>query len=223
MWCTKRWYVFQGTKLISQRSWTWAWTSDPILQLLIVTTSLMIHTVLCSFPSLSQFHTFLPVFSSIIIIPNKVTALKFCSRSSLGGSKLRHSSALFFLLSFHFLNFCSGPKKQLPKSGFFVILSRFLHCSWKVGICMTRYFCRINIFCDHCLHLMFFIQINCLKDSGFGRFSFILDFPMRDMCMLQKHSLSFRDLKYSKSEPFHVRIKVMLSTVKANPEAWEFN
>ena len=63
----------------------------------------------------------IPYFPTSIFqyhIPNKVIALKSCSRSALGGSKLKHSSALFFLLSFHFLNFCSGPKKTTSKEWF---------------------------------------------------------------------------------------------------------
>lgn len=60
-------------------------------------TSLIIYTVLLSFPALIP-HSLTNIFWHHIL--NKVPALKFLSKISLGESKLKHLSALFFLFPF---------------------------------------------------------------------------------------------------------------------------
>ena len=114
-------------------------------------------------------------------------------------------------------------QKAAFKQWFICETFRLLHCSPKVDILTASSLHSTDIFCGCRLHLMVFIQINCLKDSGLERFCVLLDFLMRNICMLLEHSLSFLDLRYFKSKPFFVSIKVMLSSFKENPEAYEFN
>lgn len=56
-----------------------------------------------------------------------------------------------------------------------------------------------------------------------GEIGFLLDLFTRNICVLQESPLLLLDLRYSKRKPFYARIKVMPSSIIANPEAQEFN
>ena len=150
MWCTKSGVIFQETKLICHRAWTW--TSDSKNQLLIVITCLIIQTVLPSFPS-SVPHS-LPFFLGTT---SQMKHLHYnsCSRPPSGGSKLKHSSAL--LTSFtHLPDFSSDPKKTSSQRVASVWHFQGSSGSWKDSMCIISSFCRVDIFCGYKLHLMIF-------------------------------------------------------------------
>ena len=133
MWCTKSGVIFQETKLIRHRAWTW--TSDSKNQLLIVITCLIIQTVLPSFPS-SVPHS-LPFFLGTT---SQMKHLHYnsCSRPPSGGSKLKHSSALLLLLSPTSLILVLIQKKPVPKEwllcGTFKALPvpEKIACAWSI-------------------------------------------------------------------------------------------
>ena len=222
MWCTKRRYAFSRDQADKPQSLhsdlnLWPYTSVADCDNILDDTHCVVFL---------PFPVSIPYFPTSIFqhyIPIKVFTLKLLLKTCLWGIQTITlvCTHCFLLPSISLISIL--VQKAAFKKWFICETFRLLHCSPKVDILMAISLYSTDIFCGHCLHLMVFIQINCLKDSGLEKFSVLLDLLMRNICMLLEHSLSFLDLRYFKSKPFSVSIKVMLSSFKKNPEACEFN
>lgn len=222
IWCTKRWYSFSRDQVDKPQSLDsdlnlWPYTSVADCDNILDDTQCVVFL---------PFLVSIPYFPTSIFqhyIPIKVFTLKLLLKTCPWGIQTTTLSCMHCLLLPSISLISTLIQKAAFKKWFICETFRLLHFSPKVGIHTAGSLYSTNIFCGHRLHLMVFIQINCLKDSGLERFCVLLDFLMRNICMLLEHSLSFLDLRYFKSKPFSVGIKVMLSSFKANPEACEFN
>lgn len=146
--------IFQGTKLISHRAWTW--TSDPTLQLQIVITSQeytlppLPVSVLHSPTSISWQH----ILKHLLYL-NKALMLKFFVQDlPLEESKLKHSSALCFLLLS--ISFISDPKKNIQGMVSMWHFQDSSSVSEKSAYTFSS-LCGVDIFCGYQVHLMAFI------------------------------------------------------------------
>lgn len=208
--------IFQGTKLISHRAWTW--TSDPTLQLQIVITSQeytlppLPVSVLHSPTSISWQH----ILKHLLYL-NKALMLKFFVQDlPLEESKLKHSSALCFLLLS--ISFISDPKKNIQGMVSMWHFQDSSSVSEKSAYTFSS-LCGVDIF----LWLPGSSHGFYLKNSGLERFNSLHDLPMRNICVLQESSLHSLTSTTQRKKTFHIRIKVKPSSIIANTEAWEFN